>query len=492
MEAVHLALTGQLNGRPIQTELHPHLFNAQAVAAYRDKLIARQPVQPPSILIELYFHDTKELAKLKGAINTLRQDVPGVSLLIELNPEFTEDFAKYVANPEEFRALPIEYYITRWRGFTDNDIPSARSIPIKPAMIDASTIRNNAAASRYVVDIMKETLSTSQTVELALSYRKMKDLFLADPHVKGINEVLGRKKGEITEKRLSVSLDTSARASWETGVIPLLDDIPLPLAGKGEQSTIKIKLALDSSSEQHLVLIEEAENHLSFSALNNLISHIGAQRQSRQLLITTHSSFVLNKLGVESVILFHRGSAITLKSLTSDTQDYFMRLPGHDTLRLILSKKSILVEGPSDELIVQAAYKKKHSKLPLEDGIDVISVNSLAFKRFLEIAEKLGREVVVVTDNDGKPAKVKEKYKAFEGKSKIKVCYDADASYKTLEPQMLKANGLSVVGQILGQTFANDEEAMDYMQDNKADTALKFFTTDIEWKVPDYIERAIS
>lgn len=492
VEAVYLALTGQLNGRPIQTELHPHLFNAQAVASYREKLVARQPAQPPSILIELYFHDTTELAKLKGTINTLRQDVPGVSLLIELNPEFAADFEKYVAKPEEFRALPIEYYVARWRGFTDNDILSARSIPIKPAMIDASTIRNNAAASRYVVDIMKETLTTSQTVELGLSYRMMKDLFLADPRVKGINDVLGKKKGEITEKRLSVSLDTSARASWETGVIPLLDDIPLLLAGKGEQSAIKIKLALDSSSKQHLVLIEEAENHLSFSALNNLISHIGAQRQSRQLLVTTHSSFVLNKLGVESVILFHRGSAITLKSLTPDTQDYFMRLPGHDTLRLILSKKSILVEGPSDELIVQAAYKKRHGKLPLEDGIDVISVNSLAFKRFLEIADKLGRAVVVVTDNDGKPAKVKDKYKPFDGNANIKICYDPDASLKTLEPQLLKANGLGVVGSILGKTFANDDAALDYMQDNKADSALKFFSTDISWNVPDYIERAIS
>jgi predicted ATP-dependent endonuclease of OLD family len=32
------------------------------------------------------------------------------------------------------------------------------------------------------------------------------------------------------------------------------------------------------------------------------------------------------------------------------------KLPGYDTLRLILCNKAILVEGPSDELIVQKAY----------------------------------------------------------------------------------------------------------------------------------------
>ena len=31
LEAIHLALSGQLNGRPIQIELHPHLFNAETL-----------------------------------------------------------------------------------------------------------------------------------------------------------------------------------------------------------------------------------------------------------------------------------------------------------------------------------------------------------------------------------------------------------------------------------------------------------------------------
>lgn len=43
--------------------------------------------------------------------------------------------------------------------------------------------------------------------------------------------------------------------------------------------------------------------------------------------------------------------------LTPDTYSYFKKLPGYDTLRLILAHRVILVEGPSDDLIVQHAYK---------------------------------------------------------------------------------------------------------------------------------------
>ena len=40
LEAVHLALSGQINGRPIQSELHPHLFNSEVVSHYIKALAA--------------------------------------------------------------------------------------------------------------------------------------------------------------------------------------------------------------------------------------------------------------------------------------------------------------------------------------------------------------------------------------------------------------------------------------------------------------------
>lgn len=494
LEAIHLTLCGQLNGRPIQTELHPHLFNADVVKEYIAALIQKKQVAPPEILIELYLEssDPRTLSGLTGTNNSAKQDCAGVSLSIRLHEDHREDFANYVSDPSAIKTLPIEYYVARWRCFGENEIATSRRIPLKVSFIDASSIRNNLAANRYVLDIMKDSLSSSQRIDLALAYRMMRDAFLDKPKVKAVNDELAKRKGHITDKSLSVSLDTTSRTSWEAGIMPYLDDLPLTLVGKGEQSSVKIKLAIQSSADSHLILIEEAESHLSYSNLNALISHIADRREDRQLLITTHNSFVLNKLGVESVLLFHLGSSMTLHDLTKETKEYFMRLPGHDTLRLILAKRSILVEGPSDELIVQAAYKKKHNKLPLEDRIDVISVRSLAFRRFLEIAVLLKKTVNVITDNDGDLQALKSKYSDYENVEGIGIFYDADPNYETLEPQLLKANDKTSIEKILGRTFADDAELLKFMKDNKADTALKFFETTHPWNVPEYINNAIA
>ncbi|NGO62480.1 AAA family ATPase [Rhizobium daejeonense] len=490
LEAIHLALSGQLNGRPIQTELHPYLFNANAVRSYIAALIGGKRDFPPSILIELYLADHVALSKLKGRNNSLKKDVPGVKLLIEFNEGFKAEYIDYIKEPKPIRTVPVEHYIVRWRDFADNDV-TARSIPLKPSFIDASTLRNSGVANRYVLDVVKDSLTREEQVGLALTYRQMKDRFLAEPKVAAINAGLAAKKGTASEKAITVSLDSSSRASWELGVMPHLDDIPMTLVGKGEQSSVKIKLALDNGDKSHLFLIEEAENHLSFSNLANLINHIATKRVDRQLLITTHSSYVMNKLGVDAVLMFKNGIATKLTSLTPKTRDYFLKLPGYDTLRLVLSKRAILVEGPSDELVVQKAFHRKHGKMPLEAGVDVISVSSLAFKRFLEIADVLKIKVDVVTDNDGSVAKLKEKYKDYLPHGHISIQFDPRESDNTLEPQLLAENGRQMLNDILGKSYATDAELLRYMESNKTEVALKLFETDKVWKVPEYIQRAI-
>ena len=171
-----------------------------------------------------------------------------------------------------------------------------------------------------------------------------------------------------------------------------------------------------------------------------------------------------------------------------------------------MSKKAILVEGDSDELVIQKAYKlQNNGKLPIEDEIDVISVG-IAFKRFLEIAEKINKEVVVVTDSDGDIDAVNKKYENYLGdneKPNIKICFDDTVdigdlmigtkpyNYNTLEPKILKSNSLSKLNIIFGTSYATEDELRKYMKSNKTECALKIFDTQEEIVFPDYIMEAI-
>jgi putative ATP-dependent endonuclease of OLD family len=490
LEAINLALRCQLNRRPALQELHPLLVNAASVAQFIGDLKVGKNPSPPEILIELYLTDKLEFADLKGTNNSERADLPGITLSVGLDPDFREEYQEYVADPSQVSAIPIEYYRIVWQGFSGNPV-SARSLPLRVATIDPSAISNTYAANKYVLEIVRDHLTNKQKVDLALSYRKLHDVFLLDDSVAAINQHLAGKAGQVSDRRLSMAMDTTTRASWETGVLPHLDNIPLTLAGKGEQSSIKIKLAIESESDCHLLLIEEPENHLSHANLNKLISHIGSKCKDRQLIITTHSSFVLNKLGVDHIRMFNGATATTLNDLPPETKNYFMKLPGHDTLRMVLSKRSILVEGPSDELIIQKAYWQVHGRMPLEDGIEVISVNSLAFKRFLDIASILEIDVRVVTDNDGNPDAVSAKYADYSAIQNILICVDKDKAYPTLEPQLLKANGRERLNLLLDMKFEDDTSLLAHMSANKAASALKIFESAHEFSIPDYIRNAI-
>lgn len=75
-----------------------------------------------------------------------------------------------------------------------------------------------------------------------------------------------------------------------------------------------------------------------------------------------------------------------------------------------------LGRGPSDELIIQRAYRDTHEgRMPIDDGLDVISVGTL-HKRFLDIATRLNRRAWVIIDNDGAEAsEIEDRFAGYKG-----------------------------------------------------------------------------
>ncbi len=191
----------------------------------------------------------------------------------------------------------------------------------------------------------------------------------------------------------------------------------------------------------------------------------------------------------------------SLQNLDDDTRNYFKKLPGFDTLRVILANKVILVEGPADDLIIQRVYKDKYNKLPINDGIDIIAVNALAFKRYCDIAILVNKNITIVTDNDGNiNENIIQKYKGYLDKKNIKICYEKDQTLNTLEPSILAANtingkisedfidGISNNGSMKGKSY---EEIKNFMEHNKTEWSMRIFDYDKNIKYPQYILDAI-
>ncbi|MCC6508083.1 MAG: AAA family ATPase [Pirellulaceae bacterium] len=498
LEAIGLVLTGQYDGRLIEYTIDPYLFNAATVTDFFQKHLCGEQAKPPKIEIEAYFHDDlndPDLARLKGTANTRNENCPGLVLTIEVVSDHVEAMKEYASDDSNPVVLPVEFYKAIWRSFANSRV-TLKKLPFRVATIDTSLARIYRGPNRYVTQVVNDVLSEEQRRQLSLAYKKLRHEFTKEPGVTAINDHLKQQGNPATTKDLTVQMDMSSRSSWDRAITAHLDDLPFDCAGKGEQCRVQMRLAIAGAQKSRVLLIEEPENHLSHSNLNMLMDDIQKDSGDRQVILTTHSAFVLNKLGIDKLrLLSHEGKVASLTELTPATTDYFMKLPGYDTLRLILAKRSILVEGPSDELIVQRAYKDKHGKLPLEDGVDVISVRSLAFKRFLEIAALLKLNVCVVTDNDGNIAALRKKYSEYLNgtHSTIKILYDDNVQYPTLEPQLLKANSLDKLNMIFGTTCEDEAALLSYMghKDHKTDCALRIFESTETWAVPEYIERAI-
>ena len=504
LEAIHLALTGILNGRYIHNELSQYLFNNSVIKKYIRTINHGRKTSLPYILIEIFFDG--EIPILEGNGNKDKEPGPGIFLKIEFDESYKPEYEKLIEG-KALDTIPIEYYKIVWKSFARQTI-TPRSIPVKSVLIDSSSYRYQNGSDIYISRIIKNNLDDKQKADISQTFRRLKETFKETESVKAINKQI-KECSDITKKEIKISVDLSTQNAWETTLMTYLDEVPFHQIGKGEQCIVKTNLALGhkKSEEANLILLEEPENHLSHTRLNEFIQSIAESCADKQVIISTHNSFVANKLGLENLIFLNEQKQIRLSGLESDTQNFFKKLSGYDTLRLILCDKAILVEGDSDELIVQKAFMEKNDgKLPIECGIDVISVK-LTFKRFLQIAEKIDKKVAVVTDNDGDIEGFRKKYQYYledNKKDNIEIYYDHTIddgelmigkkkfNYNTLEPKFLKVNSVETFNDIFETTYANENDMHMYMKSNKTECALKVFESDRKVNYPQYINEVIN
>ncbi len=214
--------------------------------------------------------------------------------------------------------------------------------------------------------------------------------------------------------------------------------------GLGQRNLILLLVLLNSMLDKldetafRLLTVEEPEAHLCINNVHLVASFIKAftkDNKSTQLFYSTHNAELINKIDLKNVTVLSAGTALSLATALQDEErDYLSKNPNTDLFKLFFSRKCILVEGFTEELLIKAYL----NSTPDLSDIDVISFHK-GFSKIIDIwialNEKSTKRLGIVRDFDDEPTAAAEhdKYNAYHN-----ICVKTTKEY-TLEPEIVKA-----------------------------------------------------
>jgi len=480
LQAIELVLSG--SKQKIKNIGLENIFNINSVNSFLSNDIDNY-TDLPVCEIELYLSDESDY-KLNGKINSEKLECNGIKLKIEPDDEYEKDIKKILQNKEQ-KILPFEFYSINFNLFSGDPYNSYNK-PVDYIFVNGNDLSNNTYLKKFIQILYNN--SNVDKNQLELDYRKSK---------KEVNVKLANIQNKFNYK-FQIYSDYNSRL--ENNLTILKNDMNIYNLGTGSQEMIKIMSTIDEKIDGiQFILIEEPENHLSDHNLRKLLADI--KKNKKQMFITTHNSMICSKLDLKNIIgLSNKMDPMYFKDLDSDTANYFEKCTSNSILNFILSDKVILVEGPSEYVLIDELYKIYKNNIygcsdnvTLNDNnITVISVNGLSFKRFLNVAKLLKKRVAVLTDNDKNIEKnINKKYDEYEDNENIKIFSSLDEKNYTFEVCLYNANK-----EFYDNLFdKNNRNVLDYLIDNKTETALKItkkLNEGSQFNIPKYIKDAFN
>ncbi len=493
LEVISIITSGKLHGYAFNKQIKDNMFNMETRAAYIASL-STSPLAAPKIVMEAYFDGGN--APYAGTNNRFSENCGGIRIVVELDHQYEPTYTAMLS-AGDIKDIPVEFYRVNANYFSGDPVVY-RYCPFKAIFVDTSRKDYTGMVDRFVSENITQYLSEQDQVDLSLAYRRVRSDFRDSETIAKLNRSI-KEENRLDGRDISIELREEDLDEWKRQMAISVDTVPFEQIGFGSQNSIKVELAIDNSAENvNLILMEEPENNLSHTNMAKLISKV-SNSDGKQIFISTHSSFVANKLSLGNLLLVQKGQVTSFKALPDDTKAYFQKLPGYDTLRVVLAERVILVEGPTDDLIIQRAYFDKYGLLPISKGIDIISVGALAFKRYCDIAIVLGKCLAIVTDNDGDiQENITAKYSGYLDKPFLHFFYEQNTQLRTIEPSVLSVNcggdgqptddfktAISKNGSMMDKNY---DGILSFMSGNKSEWAMRILDSETKISYPQYIE----
>ncbi len=380
--------------------------------------------------------------------------------------------------------IPYEYYMLTWNTFANLPYQPIKR-PLQFLSIDTTSSAAAPSFNYYNRSLFNNKYDEATRMRAKNTFRDKVQQALDEVDLEPVSE----------NRRFGID---SKKIVLETVLSVYEESIALENRGSGMESLIKTQIALDRSNGLNVILMEEPENHLCFTNLSMMLQQISNREKEAQIIITTHNNMIASRLNLNNVLWIAEGKVQSLKDVKKDTAEFFTRADDNAFLQLLLSKKTILVEGPTEYLLLPMFYKQIMERTIEDDGIVIIPCNGISFGRYLQIAAKTQKKVAVITDNDKKKCKI-EKAKEYNKKHELRHIFTAESVDEwTWEICIYKSNQ-SILDRIIqvkdGADYLFNGE--DYgriqgkMLNSKVDVAYQMLTSGEVFEVPQYVEEAI-
>lgn len=495
LEAIDLAMNRNL--RMFDLSLLEILFNERNKERFLDQ---KNIATLPKIIIQIFIGGAKgdpnfnEFYGQNYEMNSHNKEDFGLQFEASFDMSFASlpEIQKQIS--EGF--IPCEYY--KLTSITFGNMPFRQTLsPISYTLIDTSSGRTPSFYS-YTKSVFYSYFTVEEQAQIKNSFSGR------------IRESIANTMAEIPangDGKPNFGADIQ-KSSFENVVEIYENELPLSSAGQGRETLIKTNMMIRGKSNANVIAIEEPENHLSHSSLTSMIDLIEKAQKGKQIILTSHSSRIASGVGLNNVVVLSKDNeqVFSLKDLSASTANLFRKLPTDSLLHFILSKKAILVEGPSELLYMDCFFSRLFPNKSLgQEGISVISVNGLSFFAYAEVGAILGKKIAIVTDNDNK----KDKEKSFKQKllglykstDNAQVFMEPDLHLRTFELCLFHDNE-ELIKKILpleeghdySHPYSNGERYLGKMLNNKVDSALLLSRSpDFRQlaKIPQYIENAL-
>jgi len=453
----------------------------------------------PKVSIEIEIVDPKDEYEEALLHKWLTADASGkvYGIRYEFKPKNDQDLLaavkellKDTSNVDEARwfTFPVElfdYQIVSTNnekqiGFNDLKRLSINNISAeRDDFSESNTMKANSLLTRMLVNTLK-------TPEKAAINNAYTDFFKAIEDTETFKKII---KLDPEFKNFSSHIDDIECIPNLPNLKNILSNITLKTGeeflyqrGLGERNLIYIILLFEfyktDKAYFNLCCIEEPESHLGVNNLRLATDFIYKSTKSDnsllQTFVSSHNPSVINKLNISNVVVFTGDKAISLESSPSELNDYLRKRPNFDILKLLFADKIILVEGTTEEMLINSFLIKQQDML---NTIEVISVGQKGFKTFLDIwlHVNIGNEkkkIGVIRDFDNQ-SNAKTEHDHYDTNNDN--IYVRTTIKYTLENDLVDAeNNRQSLAELYGlDSAATVDVVSQHMIDNKAEAMLQ-------------------